>query len=111
MISGYCRRMRAQLLALEFAESVTDRFARVNYVCGNNVCGDRPYPRHLFDGSEDMAYFPYPDRSPLWHATTQLAKASVYGTLRGNTLHVKPHPLNQPTDPDHPVSAPERLIT
>ena len=97
--------MRAQLLALEFTESITHRFARVNYACGN-----RPYPRHLFDGSEDMAYFPYPDRSPLWHATTQLAKASVYGTLRGNTLHVKPHPLNQPTDPDHPVCAPERLI-
>ena len=105
MTSGYCRRMRAQRLALEFAESVTHRFARVNYACCN-----RSYPRHLVDGSEDMAYFPYPGRSPLWHATTQLATAWVYGTLRGNTLHVKPHPLNQPTDPDRPVCAPERLI-
>ena len=105
MISGYCRRMRARLPAPGFAEPITGRFARVD-----SVCGDRPYPHHLFDGSEDMAYFPYPDRSPLWHATTQLAKASVYGTLGGDTLHVKPHPLNHPTDPDHPVCAPERLI-
>ena len=102
--------MRARLLAPEFAEPITGRFARVDYVCGNNACGDRPYPRHLFDGSEDMAYFPYPGRSPLWHATTRLATASVCETLRGDTLHVKPHPLNHPTDPDRPVCAPERLI-
>jgi hypothetical protein len=46
--------MRARLLALEFAESVTGRFARVDYAygnntCGNNtdgnnVCGERPLP-------------------------------------------------------------------
>ena len=102
--------MRARLLALEFAESVTDRFARVNYVCGNNACGDRPYPRHLFDGSEDMVYFPYPDRSPLWRATTQLAKAWVGVSLRSDTLHVKPHPLNNTTDFDRLVCAPGHLI-
>ena len=92
-----------------------DRFARVDYVCGNNVCGnnacgDRPYPHHLFDGSEDMAYFPYPDRSPLWRATTQLAKAWVGVSLRSDTLHVKPHPLNNTTDPDRLVCAPGHLI-
>ena len=72
--------MRARLLALEFAESVTGRFARVDYAYGNNTygnntCGDRPYPHPLFDLPEDIAPFPYPDRSALWRATTQLAKA------------------------------------
>jgi hypothetical protein len=56
--------MRARLLALEFAESVTDRFARVDYAggnntYGNNACGDRPYPHRLFDLPEDIASFPY----------------------------------------------------
>jgi hypothetical protein len=70
MTSGYCRRMRARLLALEFAESVTDRFARVDYACGNNTdgnnaCGDRHYPHSLFDLPEDIASSPYPDLSTL----------------------------------------------
>ena len=78
MTSGYCRRMRAQRLALEFAEPITGRFARVDYACGNNTCdnnacGDPPYLHPLFDLPEDIA--PYPDRSVLWRATTQLAKA------------------------------------
>lgn len=122
MTSGYCRRMRAQRLALEFAEPITGRFARVDYACGNNTCdnntcdnnacGDHPYPHRLFDLPEDIASFPCPDRSALWRATTQLAKAWVGETLRGNTLPVKPPPpLNNPTDPDRPVYAPERLIT
>ena len=63
MTSGYCRRMRARLLALEFAESVTDRFARVDYAggnntYGNNACGDRPYPHRLFDLPEDITSVP-----------------------------------------------------
>jgi len=68
MTSGYCRRMRARLLALEFAESVTDRFARVDFAggnntygnntYGNNACGDRPYPHRLFDLPEDITSFP-----------------------------------------------------
>jgi len=102
--------MRARLPALEFAESITHRFARVNYVCGNNACGDRPYPHHLFDGSEDIAYFHCADRSPLWRATTQLAKAWVCVNLRSDTLHVMPHPLNNPTDPDRLVCASGHLI-
>ena len=106
MTSGCYRRMRARLLALEFAESITHRFARVNYACDNPPL----YPRHLFDSSEDMAYFPYPDRSPLWRATTQLAKASVYGTLRGDALHVMPHPLNNTTDPDRLGGTPKGFI-
>lgn len=121
MTSGYCRRMRAQRLALEFAEPITGRFARVDYACGNNTCdnntcdnngcGDHPYPHRLFDLPEDIASFPCPDRSALWRATTQLAKAWVGETLRGNTLNVKPPPpLNNPTDPDRPVYAPKRLI-
>ena len=107
--------MRARLLALEFAESVTGRFARVDYAygnntCGNNTCGDRPYPHPLFDLPEDIA--PYPDRSALWRATTQPATAWVCETLRSDTLPVKPHPpLNNPTDPDRVVCAPERVIT
>ena len=109
--------MRARLLALEFAESVTGRFARVDYACGNNTCdnngcGDHPYPHRLFDLPEDIASFPYPDRSALWRETTQLAKAWVGETFWRNTLNVKPPPpLNNPTDPDRPVCAPEDLIT
>jgi hypothetical protein len=115
MTSGYCRRMPAQLPALEFAESVTDRFARVDYDCGNNTCGnsacgDRPYPHHRFDLPEDIASFPYPDLSALRCATTQLAKGWVGVSLRSDTLHVKPHPLNHPTDRDRPVCAPAHLI-
>ena len=140
MTSGYCRRMPAQLPALEFAESVTDRFARVDYDCGNNTCGnsacgnntygnntygnntcgnntcgnsacgDRPYPHHRFDLPEDTASFPYPDLSALRCATTQLAKGWVGVSLRSDTLHVKPHPLNHPTDRDRPVCAPAHLI-
>ena len=125
MTSGYCRRMPAQLPALEFAESVTDRFARVDYdcgnsacgnntygnnTCGNSACGDRPYPHHRFDLPEDIASFPYPDLSALRCATTQLAKGWVGVSLRSDTLHVKPHPLNHPTDRDRPVCAPAHLI-
>jgi hypothetical protein len=120
MTSGYCRRMPAQLPALEFAESVTDRFARVDYAygnntygnntCGNSACGDRPYPHHRFDLPEDIASFPYPDLSALRCATTQLAKGWVGVSLRSDTLHVKPHPLNHPTDRDRPVCAPAHLI-
>jgi len=69
-----------------------------------------PYPRHLFDSSEDIADFHSADLSPLWRATTQLAKASVYGTLRGDALHVKPHPLNNTTDPDRLVGTPKGFI-
>ena len=88
------------------------RFARVNYVCGNNACGNPPlpYPRHLFDSPEDIAYFHCADRSPLWRATTQLAKVWVGVSLRSDTLHVKPHPLNNTTDPDRLVCAPGHLI-
>ncbi len=121
MTSGYCRQMRARLLALEFAESVTDRFARVDYACGNNICsnntygnsacGDRPYPHRLFDLPEDIAPFPYLDLSALRCATTQLAKGWVRETLGGDTLHVEPPPpLNNPTDPDRPVCTPKAFI-
>ena len=69
-----------------------------------------PYPRHLFDSPEDIAYFHCADLSPLWRATTQLAKAWVCVNLRSDTLHVMPHPLNNTTDPDRLVGTPKGFI-
>ena len=65
--------------------SITELIGRVD-----SVCGDRPYPHHLFDSAEDIAYFHCADLSPLWRSTTQLGKVSVCVSLRGDTLHVKP---------------------